>query len=124
MSGVSPWSGQQQAWLRELGHDVMVLGSAADVVAAPSRDGTPAEQAGLDVRTRAPTARPSTPQRQATPIALENALLRALAHAAKREPEDEGLRAALPDLATLRGNPRARRALWPVLRALRKVARS
>ena len=99
-----PWSAEQREWLQALGHDVLMLASAT-TVAEPTRE-----------------ARPSAPEPVATarPAAAASPLLRALARAAGRNEQDAELLQMLPDLATLRGNPAARRALWPRLRALRK----
>lgn len=101
-----PWSAEQREWLQALGHDVLMLASAT-TVAEPPRE-----------------ARSSAPEPVATArsAAAVSPLLRALARAAGRSEQDAELLQVLPDLATLRGNPAARRALWPRLRALRKQA--
>jgi hypothetical protein len=101
-----PWSDEQREWLRALGHDVLMPASA-EGLAEPER---PAP--------RAPAAESAG---RAVPMAGAPAsLLRALARAAGRGEGDAEFLQALPDLATLRGNPAARRALWPRLRGLRK----
>jgi hypothetical protein len=61
-----------------------------------------------------------TPDVPAKPAPAGTPLLRALARAAGRSEQDTEFLRALPEVATLRGNPAARRALWPRLRALRK----
>jgi len=101
-----PWSGEQREWLQALGHDVLMLASAT-MVAEPPRE-----------------AKPSAPEpvAAARTAAAASSLLRALARAAGRNEQDAELLQVLPDLTTLRGNPAARRALWPRLRALRKRA--
>ena len=57
--------------------------------------------------------------------ATRDPLLLALLRAAGRGPDHDdaaGLLAAWPPAAALRGNAAAKRALWPTLRALRRVA--
>ena len=101
-----PWTAEQREWLAALGYDVLVpAGSNAATVmtSQPDVGGAP--------------ARPEHATRAPQPAAT---LLRALARAAGRAEDDSEFRQALPDLATLRGNPAARRALWPRLRALRR----
>jgi len=93
-----PWSAEQREWLQALGHDVLMLASASA------------------------SAEPSAPEPVALARTAASPLLRALARAAGRNEQDAELLQALPDLATLHGNPAARRALWPRLRALRKRA--
>ncbi|GAB3098447.1 hypothetical protein [Lysobacter terrae] len=101
-----PWSAQQCEWLTALGHDVLMPASMAT---APSEPEPLREPAPAPTRAaRMPAAATASP------------LLRALARAAGRDEQDAEFRQALPDLATLRGNPAARRALWPSLRALRR----
>lgn len=99
-----PWSSEQREWLQALGYDVLML--------APAGAEGPAEPLEERGAAGAPVRRVSS----ASP------LLRALAQAARRSEQDSEFLAALPDLATLRRNPAARRALWPQLRALRKRA--
>jgi len=95
-----PWSAEQREWLQALGHDVLMLASAS----------------------ASASAEPSAPEPVALARTAASPLLRALARAAGRNEQDAELLQALPDLATLHGNPAARRALWPRLRALRKRA--
>lgn len=104
-----PWSAEQRDWLQALGHDVLMLAAATDV--EPQLQPQPQREAVE------PASRPAATTR---PAAAASALLRALARAAARGEQDAELLQALPELATLRGNPAARRALWPRLRALRK----
>jgi len=115
----APWSQQQREWLQALGHEVLMLGQGSvattDALSEPRADATiPAGKAGA--------ARRDIPAQAAT-AASDAPLLRALARAAGRPPQDNELQQVLPDLAALRGNPAARRALWPQLRALRKRGR-
>ena len=90
-----PWSAEQREWLQALGHDVLML-AGGEVRPAPE------------------------PVATARPAATASPLLCALARAAGRNEQDAELLQVLPDFATLHGNPAARRALWPRLRALRK----
>jgi len=103
----APWSPQQHEWLQALGHDVLMLAGAPAplevLAAAPSRKPSAGPSIGLPAGTH---ARPDSP------------LLRAVLRAAGRRELGE-LAAWLPDLAVLRGNAAAKRALWPRLRTLR-----
>jgi len=125
-----PWSPQQREWLQALGHDVLALAGAASASPAraapdpaPAQEPAPALPQGVD-RDAARVPRAPAPARPATARApAESTLLRALAQAAGRAPDDGELLRALPPLASLRGNPAARRALWPRLRALRRGVR-
>jgi hypothetical protein len=107
-----PWNAQQREWLQALGHDVLVP-VGADAAAEPVRNTIPAAEPRGGAR----------PDPAAKPAPGGSPLLRALARAAGRSEHDPEFLGALPDVATLRGNPAARRALWPHLRALRKRAR-
>ncbi|GAB3348514.1 hypothetical protein [Lysobacter tyrosinilyticus] len=100
-----PWSAEQREWLQALGHDVLMLASTTAAEPQPEL--------------REAVAPASKPETGARPAAA-SPLLRALARAAGRSEQDADLLQVLPDLATLRGSPAARRALWPHLRALRK----
>lgn len=130
MNADLPWSAQQREWLEALGHDVLALAGAASASPAqaapepvPAQKTVPAapQRVDRDVA-RVPLA--PAPARPATARApAEATLLRALAQAAGRAPDDGELLRALPPLASLRGNPAARRALWPRLRALRHGVR-
>lgn len=114
----APWSQQQREWLQALGHEVLMLSQGSMAPAdAPSE---PQADAAIAAGTAGPARRDIPTQSTATSDAP---LLRALARAAGRQPQDHELQQVLPDLATLRGNPAARRALWPQLRALRKRGR-
>lgn len=101
-----PWSAEQREWLQALGHDVLMLAASAgpEPLPQPQRE----------------TAAPAPRREATTRLAAASPLLRALARAAGRDEQDAELLQTLPELATLRGNPAARRALWPRLRALRK----
>ena len=110
-----PWSVQQREWLQALGHEVLMpvpAGSAAE----PEQIEDLARVAMPDAGARG-VLRSDVP---AKPAPSGSPLLRALARAAGRSEQDAEFLHMLPDVATLRGNPTARRALWPRLRALRK----
>lgn len=156
MSGL--WSVEQQAWLKALGHRVLVL--AGDEAAAPLAEaGVPAhmdEPMGSSAARGAPTRpgndatsppanaahraraedmpqrRPAPPRapleaddsvapspRRASPRAPDDALERAVLRVTGQRTRSEA-RAVLErlgvDLAALRGNPAAKRALWRQLR--------
>ncbi|MFD0739076.1 hypothetical protein ACFQZQ_07260 [Lysobacter koreensis] len=88
-----------------MGHDVLVL--------APRHSPPAAAVAAAEIPS-ATSAEPKAPS-------PDHALLRALARAAgRRDPAD--VAALVPDPVALRGNPAAKRALWPRLRALRRRA--
>lgn len=112
-SPAAPWSAQQREWLQALGHEVLM----------PVPAGSSAEAGQIEdlARVALPDARgvlksdvPAKPAPSGSP------LLRALARAAGRNEQDTEFLRMLPDVATLRGNPTARRELWPRLRELRK----
>lgn len=133
------WSAEQQGWLRALGHAIYL---PADW---PTEAGGPAAARVdmQDVRTEAatptapaPRARPPAPDaderpapvRQAPaprtggaklPDRLHFALIRA-SGCNPNAPEAAALIAQWPSSAELRGNPAAKRALWPLLRRLRR----
>lgn len=135
-----PWSSEQLSWLQALGHVVYL--DRDSVVEAP----TPVRSMEIDtpVARQAPVERAAPPRRQAPmapetqapdtapePVAsaprrgragLPDRLQIALLRASGLNPNDaatQTLMATWP-LAELRANPRAKRALWPQLRALRK----
>ncbi|AVQ08248.1 TPA: alanine acetyltransferase [Xanthomonas vasicola pv. zeae] len=141
------WSDLQVSYLQALGHTVYLDRDAVDALpaavevaervemAAPAR----VERAPQSALVNAPVARrsaasasaeapraPSTtpaaaPQRRSRagmPDRLQMALLRA-SGCNPGDPATQALMASWP-LAELRGNPAAKRALWPQLRALRR----
>jgi hypothetical protein len=137
MSGL--WSAQQREWLQAMGHTVMALAGSEPPVEAPMANAAPIDAA----RNAEPPARASQPTRERTApesAALERAapepaqaapraaargddtppLLRNLLRAARRAAGDAQV-LALFDAAALRGNPAAKRALWPQLRTLRRT---
>lgn len=135
-----PWSSEQLSWLQALGHVVYldreaVAEAPVPVIEATAPAAAPAERAAPP-RRQAPPA-PAAPAAQATPEAaasvprrgrtglpdrLQIALLRA-SGLNPNDPATQTLMATWP-LAELRANPRAKRALWPQLRALRKQGRA
>ncbi|OQP73775.1 alanine acetyltransferase [Xanthomonas phaseoli pv. syngonii LMG 9055] len=141
------WSDLQVSYLQALGHTVYLDRDAVDALPAPvevaehATVATPArvERAPQAATANAPVARrtapaapaeapraPSTapasaPQRRSRvgmPDRLQMALLRA-SGCNPGDPATQALMASWP-LAELRGNPAAKRALWPQLRALRR----
>lgn len=131
------WSSQQHEWLTALGHTLYVPGAAeAPVVAATPAAaettrqpaGTPPVQAPVAPRSRvpqpeadAPARTPPAPRRAASrlPDKLHFALIRA-SGCNPGTAEAAAIIAQWPSSAELRGNPAAKRALWPQLRALRR----
>ncbi|HYG05933.1 MAG TPA: alanine acetyltransferase [Stenotrophomonas sp.] len=140
-----PWSSEQLSWLQALGHVVYVdrtleveavvpqaaaLAEAprAAVDSAPVRRQAPAAPdtrmpAGSDhVQAAEATSAPPRRGRPGMPDRLQIALLRA-SGLNPNDPATQTLMGTWP-LAELRANPRAKRALWPQLRALRKQGKS
>lgn len=116
LSSTPLWSEEQREWLQALGHDLLELASAA-----PASTPMTAVDGPAHVQAARGNGERGTENVVAHPVATlpDTPLLRALARAAGRPPQDPELLAVLPDLSLLRGNPGARRALWPQLRALR-----
>lgn len=129
------WSAQQHEWLTALGHTLYVPGSAeAPLVATstaaaqkathpaiPAATPNPTRRAPADHATPAPV-RTTAPVRRAT-SRLPDKLHFALIRASGCDPSAEGvaqIMAGWPPSSELRGNPAAKRALWPQLRALRR----
>ncbi|NIK01909.1 hypothetical protein FHR53_001270 [Xanthomonas arboricola] len=141
------WSDLQVSCLQAMGHTVYLDRDAADALPAPV-DVADSAPVSAPVRApRAPQAAPaaSTSPRRPAPVApaepprvpdttattapqrrsrvglpdrLQMALLRA-SGCNPGDPSTQALMASWP-LAELRGNPAAKRALWPQLRALRR----
>lgn len=130
---MSLWSAQQREWLQALGHPALALAGAPEA-APPARQDPRAVSARTDVEPRASASerRPERPAERATTATTatparsgDDALLRAVLRAAGRRPDappDEAV-LNLYDAATLRGYPAAKRALWPLLRSLRRGSR-
>ena len=131
---MSLWSAQQREWLQALGHPALALAATAPEAApvgpdtapvrAPAHERAPEPRAAHERRpadTRAPERARPTPAARGG----DDALLRAVLRAAGRRPGDAPDEAvlALYDAAALRGYPAAKRALWPLLRSLRRGPR-
>jgi hypothetical protein len=137
MTEASPlWSSEQHAWLEALGHTVWMHGALPEPAprpippppqtrpvreaAAPVRraPAAPAAPASVDA---APATRAVVPRRPGArmPDRLHFALIRA-SGCNPNAPGAAELIASWPAASELRGNPAAKRALWPRLRALRK----
>ncbi|PPT83636.1 alanine acetyltransferase [Xanthomonas arboricola pv. zantedeschiae] len=142
------WSDLQVSYLQALGHTVYLDRDSVDAAAAPDETSERAPAAALPRVERAPpTSAPAAPplMRRSAPAApadvpqavttasstaqqrrsrvgmpdrLQMALLRA-SGCNPGDPNTQALMASWP-LAELRGNPAAKRALWPQLRALRR----
>lgn len=128
------WSAQQHEWLAALGHTLYVQGTVeapaaasmaepvalrrepAPPVQAPARRAPRPESAEIRVRVAEPA-----PHRAASrlPDKLHFALIRASGCNPNAE-EAAAIIAQWPPSHELRGNPAAKRALWPRLRALRR----
>lgn len=132
------WSAEQHGWLAALGHVVYMHGTLPDAFqqadAGQARtQAVPAPAASVQrtpVPTRVRAAAPA-PAREAVPspgarrpaARLPDRLHIALIRAAAINPSAPGMAeliAQWPPTSELRGNPVAKRALWPHLRALRK----
>ena len=149
MNDAAPWTAEQQGWLAALGHTVWVRGALPEAEVAPAPAETPApalpparrefqpkaprpSQAGHSASRPAPALSDANgptpaaaPRRAAArmPDRLHIALIRA-AGINPNAPEMADVVAQLPSSAGLRGDPAAKRALWPRLRALRAKART
>lgn len=131
------WSPQQHGWLVALGHTVYLQGALpeeeAEVVASATMRAGNAPVAVVRAPRRAPEAPRETSRRPApdpprravsgVPDKLHFALIRASGCNPNAAGAEE-IMARWPATAELRGNPAAKRLLWPQLRALRKSASS
>ncbi len=114
------WTPEQQQWLQAMGHSVWQMATADAVADASTDDRDARREAAELLREERPQRRTPEPMaRAAAPDRLTAAVLRA----ARREPGDVDVAALLADVAALRGNAAAKRALWPRLRALRRTER-
>ncbi|CAN7181074.1 alanine acetyltransferase [Pseudoxanthomonas sp. LjRoot143] len=136
------WSAEQQGWLRALGHAVYLPAdwpteAGAPVVAeAPVARTEAVDPAPTAPAALAPRARPPAREAMDTPAPvrpppapraggakLPDRLHFALIRASGCNPNAPGAAALFsqwPSSADLRGNPAAKRALWPTLRRLRR----
>ena len=133
--GVALWTAEQQRWLAALGHTVWVHGALPEIEAEavaqvdeparalpPARrefQPRPAPKPRIDAIDTAPVAAPAARAASRLPDKLHFALIRA-AGINPNAPDMAAVIAQWPASAELRGNPAAKRALWPRLRALRK----
>lgn len=133
------WSAEQQGWLRALGHAVYLPADWPTEAGAPVVADAPAARAEpVDIAPAAPAPRARPPAREvidaAAPVRqapaprtggakLPDRLHFALIRASGCNPNAPGASALFsqwPSSAELRGNPAAKRALWPTLRRLRR----
>ena len=118
------WSAEQYGWLAALGHAVYVRGTLTETAvaaaeqapAAPRRERAAPPAPPVFVQESAPTTRRPAAR---LPDRLHIALIRA-AGINPNAPGMAELIAQWPSSSELRGDPAAKRALWPRLRALRK----
>ncbi|MDR0183610.1 alanine acetyltransferase [Lysobacter arvi] len=135
------WTAEQREWLEAMGHTVWSIAPADALAAERQPDGfhargdddAPApsgprnamrEAAALLARDDRPS-RPAPTRPAATPASLRgqgDRLLHAVLRAAGGADETRVM-ALVGDVAALRGNAAAKRALWPRLRALRRTSR-
>ena len=131
------WSAEQQGWLRALGHAVYLPADWPTEAGAPVVADAPAARAEPVATTpAAPAPRARPPAREAIDASVRQAptprtrgakvpdrLHFALIRASGCNPNAPGASALFsqwPSSAELRGNPAAKRALWPTLRRLRR----
>ena len=94
---MTPWNDEQQRLLRAMGYVLYAQAPTGASMPLPSALATPTELSG-------------------TPVPDVSRLLQALRKAASGRDVSE----VVADVAALHGNPAAKRALWPKLRALRR----
>lgn len=124
------WSSQQHEWLTALGHTLYVQGVAeapASIAVEPARPQHDPVQSAAPARRRPePETAPPVPVHAAprrTASRLPDKLHFALIRASGCNPNADDAAAIIarwPPSSELRGNPAAKRALWPQLRALRR----
>ncbi|SEK44116.1 hypothetical protein SAMN05428989_0125 [Pseudoxanthomonas sp. GM95] len=143
LDGGPLWTEEQHGWLQALGHTVWVPGSlpVAESAAPPMRAAEPrparplplpresappvarrpAPPAPVEAQAEAPR-RPAPPRRAGARLhdTLHFEVIRA-SGLNPNAPDAAAIIASWPAAAELRGNPAAKRALWPRLRALRKA---
>jgi hypothetical protein len=132
------WSAEQQGWLRALGHAVYLPADWPTEAGAPMVADAPVvrDEAPAPAPVAAPRGPPPPPPTPPTPppppgapaprtggAKLPDRLHFALIRASGCNPNAPGaaeLFAQWPPSSELRGNPAAKRALWPALRRLRR----
>jgi hypothetical protein len=115
------WSPLQREMLEAMGLSPYLLASAMPADDSPrvaAHENT-AASAKTAVHTSGQTSSARNPQASSDADALAAALLRAAGRDRAAADRDSVLQACPPPL-TLRGDPRAKRALWPILRAMRR----
>ena len=147
MAGASPWSEQQMSWLRAMGYTVYVDAQAAEAAAVPLVPAEPVAAAPSEAPAPRRIEAPAMPPRRApvpapepgvaaapasaraagrrASVRLPDRLQIALLRASGLNPSDPQTQSVMEGwrLDELRGNPAAKRALWPQLRALRRAHR-
>ncbi|HEX7802091.1 MAG TPA: alanine acetyltransferase [Pseudoxanthomonas sp.] len=124
------WSSQQHEWLAALGHTLYVQGAAEAPVAVVAESAKPPRETAQpaaparrrpEPETMPPARAAAAPVRAASrlPDKLHFALIRASGCNPNAE-DAAAIIARWPPSSELRGNPAAKRALWPQLRALRR----
>jgi len=127
-----PWTAEQREWLQAMGHTVWSLAppealaaertpESHDEPATSSPRGAMREAAALLARDERP-ARQTPAQSGARSAQGGDRLMQALLRAAGGADETQ-VKDIAGEISALRGNATAKRALWPRLRALRKVSR-
>ncbi|WP_396616673.1 alanine acetyltransferase [Lysobacter soli] len=126
-----PWTAEQREWLQAMGHTVWSIAPAEALAAERqpesnedrSRDAAPSPgPRGAMREAAALLARDERTTRVAPARPQGDRLLHALMRAAGGADEASVMQLA-GDIAALRGNASAKRALWPQLRALRRTSR-
>ena len=115
------WSPLQREMLDAMGLSPYRLASATPTDESPRvivQENT-AASAKTAAQNSGQTSSPGNPQVSSDTDALAAALLRAAGRDRAAADRDSVLRACPPP-QTLRGDPRAKRALWPILRAMRR----
>ncbi len=123
-----PWTAEQREWLQAMGHTVWSIAPAEALAAESNEDRSRDDAApssgprGAMREAAALLARDERPTRVAPARPQGDRLLHALMRAAGGADEASVMQLA-GDIAALRGNASAKRALWPRLRALRRTSR-
>lgn len=115
------WDPFQREALAELGIELYVLGGNGEdrVLAEEPAPAAAASRTQAGTRMESPLRAGARPASQA-PMDTRAVLLRQLLRAAGGEAREQAVLALAEPLSGLRGNPAAKRALWPLLRRLRR----